>query len=275
MNPSRTAAIAFAGVWALGTPVAVFAGASARARPGTVVRWPGSELESCELGERSWPPLGGACFYPIDLLRHAGPLDLVRRRAGRGETARVEVGPYDYPVQRLQMPRGWVELAPKDLARVQRENREIAPLWRRTGPRQFDLPLCPPLDPLPPGGRFGDRRIINGSPRSPHSGADYTVSLGTPVLAAADGVVAMVADHFFGGRSVFVDHGDGLITMYFHLSRVDVTEGQRLRRGEGVGRVGQTGRATGPHLHFGVRWHGARVDPSVLLAVPEAIPAIE
>jgi murein DD-endopeptidase MepM/ murein hydrolase activator NlpD len=267
--------IAFVGATALATPLAASAGEAAHARPGTVVRWPGTALESCGVGERTWSPLGGACFYPIDLLRHAGPLELVRGRDGRRETARVDVGPYDYPVQRLQMPRGWVELAPKDLARVRRENREIAPLWRRTGPRQFDLPLCPPLDPLPPGGRFGDRRIINGSPRSPHSGADYTVPEGTPVLAAADGVVAMVADHFFGGTSVFVDHGDGLITMYLHLSRVDVTEGQRLRRGEGVGRVGQTGRATGPHLHFGVRWHGARVDPSALLDDPGAIPAIE
>jgi murein DD-endopeptidase MepM/ murein hydrolase activator NlpD len=251
------------------------AGAPLRARPGTVVRWPGWGIESCVLGGRTWAPLDGACLFPIDLLQRAGPLELVRRRAGRRETARVEVGPYDYPVQRLQMPRGWVELRPQDLARVERENREIAPLWRRAGPRQFDLPLHPPLDPLPLGGRFGDRRIINGSPRSPHSGADYAASEGTPVLAAAAGVVAMVADHFFGGRSVFVDHGDGLITMYFHLSQVDVAEGQRLHAGDGLGRVGRTGRAMGPHLHFGVRWHGARIDPAALLVSLEAIPAVE
>ncbi len=95
------------------------------------------------------------------------------------------------------------------------------------------------------------------------------------MLAAADGVVALVAEHFFGGNSVFLDHGDGLITMYFHLSRVDVAEGRQLRRGECLGAVGSTGRATGPHLHFGVRWRGARVDPSLLLGDPARIPAID
>ena len=85
----------------------------------------------------------------------------------------------------------------------------------------------------------------------------------------------MVADQFFGGNAVFVDHGDALISMYMHMSRVDVAEGQKVRRGERVGAVGSTGRATGPHLHFGARWRGARVDPALLLGEPEAIPAIE
>ena len=103
----------------------------------------------------------------------------------------------------------------------------MARLWTREGPRLFSLPLGRPLDPLPAGGRFGHRRVINGSPRSPHGGADYSVDAGTPVLAAADGTVAMVADQFFGGNAVFVDHGDGLVSMYMHMSRVDVAEGDR------------------------------------------------
>jgi murein DD-endopeptidase MepM/ murein hydrolase activator NlpD len=85
----------------------------------------------------------------------------------------------------------------------------------------------------------------------------------------------MVADQFFGGNAVFVDHGDRLITIYMHMSRVDVAEGQDVTRGERVGAVGSTGRATGPHLHFGVRWRGARVDPALLLGPEEAIPSIE
>jgi murein DD-endopeptidase MepM/ murein hydrolase activator NlpD len=95
------------------------------------------------------------------------------------------------------------------------------------------------------------------------------------VLAAADGTVAMVADQFFGGNAVFLDHGDGLITMYMHLLRAGVEEGASVRRGERVGVVGSTGRATGPHLHFGVRWRGAPVDPALLLGDPRAIPAVE
>ena len=84
--------------------------------------------------------------------------------------------------------------------------------------------------------------------------------------------MALVADHFFGGNSVFVDHGDGLITMYFHLSRVDVREGQQVRRGERVGAVGSTGRATGPHLHFGIRWHAAPGRPGAAAGRPERLP---
>ena len=95
------------------------------------------------------------------------------------------------------------------------------------------------------------------------------------MLAAADGTVAMVADQFFGGNAVFVDHGDGLITMYMHLLRAEAKEGEAVRRGGRVGAVGSTGRATGPHLHFGVRWRGARVDPGLLLGDPRAIAAVE
>jgi murein DD-endopeptidase MepM/ murein hydrolase activator NlpD len=246
-----------------------------RVRPGTLVRWPGADLEWCALGERRFEPLAGACYYPIDLLRPAGPLELARGRAGRRETATVQVGKFDYPVQQLTLPRKMVELSPADLARVQRENREMARLWGREGPRRFSLPLRVPLDPLPEGGRFGSRRIINGLPRSPHGGADYAAAEGTPALVVADGTVVMVADQFFGGNAVFVDHGDGLVTMYMHLLRVDVAEGQELRRGARVGAVGATGRATGPHLHFGARWRGARVDPALLLGDARAIPCLD
>ena len=243
-------------------------------RPGTLVRWPGEGIESCGQGGQRFEPLSGACVFPVDLLHAQGPLTLTRWRAGRRETTTVRVGRFDYPVQRLTLPPGFVELSAEDAERVRRENAQVAALWSRQGPRRFELPLHPPLDPLPQGGRFGSRRVINGQPRSPHGGADYGAAEGTPVLAAADGVVALVGDHFFGGRSVFVDHGDGLITMYFHLSRVDVVQGQQLRLGERVGAVGSSGRATGPHLHFGARWRGARVDPRLLLADPGGLPAI-
>jgi murein DD-endopeptidase MepM/ murein hydrolase activator NlpD len=239
------------------------------------VRWPGEGLEWCALGQTRFEPLDGACYYPVDLLRRAGPLSLARGRRGSRESATVQVGRFDYPVQKLTLPRHMVELSPEDLERVRRENREMARLWTTEGPRRFALPLEAPLDPLPAGGRFGHRRVINGSPRSPHGGVDYPAAAGSPVLAAADGTVAMVADQFFGGNAVFVDHGDGLVSMYMHLSRVDVAEGTAVRRGQRVGAVGSTGRATGPHLHFGVRWRGARVDPALLLGDPSRIPSIE
>jgi murein DD-endopeptidase MepM/ murein hydrolase activator NlpD len=258
-------------------PVALASGAEAppSVRPGTLVRWTGPAIEWCELGARRFEPLAGACYFPVDLLRKAGSLALARGRAGKRETTTVRVRRFDYPIQKLTLPRHMVELSPADLERVNRENREMARLWSREGPRRFTLPLGKPLDPLPAGGRFGHRRVINGSPRSPHGGADFSVDAGTPVLAAGDGQVVMVADQFFGGHAVFVDHGDSLVSMYMHMSRVDVAEGQAVRQGDLLGAVGSTGRATGPHLHFGVRWHGARVDPALLLGSPEAVLTIE
>jgi murein DD-endopeptidase MepM/ murein hydrolase activator NlpD len=122
---------------------------------------------------------------------------------------------------------------------------------------------------------YGSRRDPFNGRRDFHPGLDISAERGQPVLAAADGTVAMVADQFFGGNAVFLDHGDGLVTMYMHLSRVDVGEGQEVHRGQQVGAVGSTGRATGPHLHFGVRWRGARVDPALLLGRPDAIQELD
>ena len=106
-------------------------------------------------------------------------------------------------------------------------------------------------------------------------GVDYALTVGTPVVAAADGVVVIAEELFYPGNAVFLDHGDGLVTMYFHLSQIDVERGARVRKGERIGLVGSTGRATGPHLYFGTRWHGARIDPALLLDDPASIPAIE
>jgi len=238
--------------------------------PGTVVRWRGDGVESCSSGGRTWAPTVDACYYPVDLTA-SGTLELGRRREGRSESLTVRVGPYPYPEQRLEVEDRMVNLSAEDLARVERENREIAALWQRESQPRFTLPLAGPLAALPAGGRFGARRVFNGQPRSPHGGVDYSVAAGTPVLAAEEGVAVLVADHFFSGTSVYLDHGGGLITMYFHLSRVDVKSGERVARGTVLGAVGATGRATGPHLHFGVRWHGARVDPALLLGPVAAI----
>lgn len=112
---------------------------------------------------------------------------------------------------------------------------------------------------------FGLRRFFNGQERNPHSGLDFAVPQGTPVKAPADGVVTIVADYFFNGKTVFIDHGQGLITMYCHLSEFDVKVGDEVRRGQVIARVGATGRATGPHLHWNVSLNNARVDPALFI----------
>jgi murein DD-endopeptidase MepM/ murein hydrolase activator NlpD len=112
---------------------------------------------------------------------------------------------------------------------------------------------------------FGYRRVINGMPRAPHTGVDLRASLGTEVLAANHGRVALTGEFFFSGKSLVLDHGGGLYTMYFHLSEFKVEEGADVHKGDVVGLSGMTGRVTGPHLHWGARINGARVDPFELI----------
>ena len=139
----------------------------------------------------------------------------------------------------------------------------------------FSLPLGKPANPLPEGKSFGVDRIFNGKPAmQPHMGSDYPVPASAPVLAVAEGTVVLAQDLFYPGNAVFIDHGDGLISMYFHLSEIDVQAGQEVRKGDKLGQVGTTGRSTGPHLFFGVRWHNARIDPRFLLEDPAKIPAL-
>ncbi len=242
-------------------------------RPGGVARWQGEGTTACSSGGRVWEPLGATCYFPVDL-EATGTITVERVRGGVSEHAVLEVGRYPYPEQHLQVDDRMVRLSKADLERTRRESAQVARLWAlQTRPR-FTLPLAAPLPAAVEGGNFGARRVFNGEPRSPHSGIDYKAAAGTPVLAVAPGRVVLVGDHFFAGKSVYVDHGGGLISMVFHLSRVLVKEGQEVAVGQVLGKVGATGRATGPHLHLGLRWHGARVDPGLLLAGDAAFAVI-
>lgn len=243
--------------------------------PGTLVRWPGEAVDRCGMEEKTWLPLGAACWYAIDLLTAEGELKVYRWRGDAREARSLRVGPYPYEVQYITLKDdSQVQLSSENLRRVQDENRKIGALWGLQTDRRFELPLGPPLAELPKGGRFGARRYFNDQPRSPHTGSDFKAGSGTPVQAIGAGTIALTGDFFFPGKSVFIDHGDGLISMYFHLSGIAVAQGDVVGRGEIVGLVGQSGRATGPHLHLGVRWHGARIDPGLLFEAPDAVPAI-
>ena len=246
-----------------------------RAAPGGVVRWSGAGTEVCLMAGRVWEPVGTTCYFPVDLLAAEGPLRVARRRHGRVEQAVIVVSGYPYPTQRLTIrDESRVHLSAEDAARAEREHQRVETLWSRLTPGRFRLPLAPPLPGAIEGGHFGARRFINGEPRNPHTGIDVAAAAGTPVVAAAAGTVIMAEEHFFSGNSVFIDHGDGLITMYFHLLSFRVRVGDTVRRGQRIGEVGATGRATGPHLHFGARWQGARIDPRLLLEPPAGLVSL-
>lgn len=183
-----------------------------------------------------------------------------------GRRLAFTVGPRHYKEQRITLKNTrQVNPLPEDLKRIDRELAEQTRAYRSFSPGTpsnllFDKPVNGPLS-----SPFGLRRFFNGEERNPHSGLDFAVGAGTPIKAPAAGKVILIGDYFFNGKTVFVDHGQGLISMFCHLSKVDVKLGQALPRGGVVGRVGATGRATGPHMHWNVCLNDVRVDPAIFI----------
>jgi murein DD-endopeptidase MepM/ murein hydrolase activator NlpD len=178
----------------------------------------------------------------------------------------VTVRARTFPTQPLTLPKGMVDLDAPTLARVAMEREALKLALAGSAPeRLWRGPFRIPVEGGQPTGGFGLRRILNGQPRSPHTGYDWAAPVGAPVLAANAGRTALVAEHFFAGRNVLVDHGLGLFTLYFHLTEARVALGEPVAAGQVIGTVGATGRVTGPHLHFAVLLDGARVDPEALL----------
>lgn len=203
---------------------------------------------------------------PLDTL--PGELEISVSGASTATVRKVIVQIKNYPEQRLTIKdKRKVEPNPDDLARIAREKEVTEAVKRQftaTAPdTTFLLPATGPLS-----SRFGLRRIFNGLPRNPHAGLDVAVGTGAPIKAPAAGVVANTGDYFFNGNTVFIDHGQGLISAYMHLSRIDVRYGQPVKKGEILGAVGATGRVTGPHLHWAVILNNTPVDPELFLSRP-------
>lgn len=176
------------------------------------------------------------------------------------------VGSKNYKAQHIKLKnKSQVNPDPEQTRRYEREYKEQIAAYANF--REI-IPSNVMLD-KPVTGRlsspFGLRRFFNGEERNAHSGLDFAVGLGTPIKAPADGIVTIVADYFFNGKTVFIDHGQGFITMYCHLSAFQVKVGDEVKRGQPIGNVGATGRATGPHLHWNVSLNNTRVDPAIFI----------
>lgn len=187
---------------------------------------------------------------------------------GGVEHRRLGIKQREYQIQRIDgLPPSQVTPDDEALKRIRREQALIDRARAIDAPRtDFTSSFVRPVDEARVSGVFGSQRILNGEPRRPHYGVDFAAPTGTPVKAPAPGTVTLVHDDmYFSGGTVILDHGHGISSVFIHLSRIDASEGQRIGRGDLIGAVGATGRATGPHLHWGVNWFDKRLDPQLLL----------
>lgn len=209
---------------------------------------------------------GRVAVVGIPLTVPAGPLALAIESAGLRQSLVIDISAKDYPEQRITLPtQEHVTPSEQNLARYAQEASEQQAVYRRFTPAPghwlaFIIPTGGPYS-----SPFGLRRFFNDEPRAPHAGLDIAAPLGQKVIAPAAGVVAQTGDYFFNGRTVMIDHGNGLVSMLCHLDRIGVRIGQQLQQGDTIGTVGKTGRATGPHLHWTVSLNNARIDPLLLL----------
>lgn len=211
-------------------------------------------------------------------LSQAAPATLELRVTHRdGSTRRVgaQIEDKTYRSQHLKVKPSQVNLSKEDLERTTAERERILAALATWSPAPpATLELRQPV-PGPRSSSYGLRRFFNGEARNPHTGMDIAAPTGTAIVAPADGVVVDTGDYFFNGNTVLIDHGQGLVTMYCHLSAIGVEAGQTVTTGQVIGKVGATGRVTGPHLHWGVTLNRTSVDPALFLppATPAATPA--
>ena len=286
MSPSRRGVILGAGAASLG--MTGFAEAAFARTDGLLLS--GRMIQGGVVMGRTWPQAmvfvdgealttaSAAGLFVIGLDRDA-PTSVQIEVRDRGRNARrtLSIAPGTFPSTRINgLPQSTVE--PTDPALLARIQREVAlkteGFASRTDADDFRSGFIWPLDSYRVTSRWGSQRVLNGTPARPHYGIDLAAPAGSPIRAPADGMVTFARPgmHFEGGLTL-IDHGQGLITAYLHQSRIDAVAGQRVTRGDVIGRVGATGRATGPHLCWRMKWRDRNCDPSLMVgqSAPENI----
>ena len=231
-----------------------------------VVKWRGKDLPLPLYGENSQE---GAIILamPLDGKEKSMPLSVSFLENGKPakQSFNLKVTPKDYPTQTLKVDSKFVDVSKTDSQRAEAERKRNSEVTARYTPeRMWSLPFFRPV-PGELSSLFGLRRVFNGQPRNPHRGLDFRAAQGDPIRAVADGVVALADDQFFAGNVVYIDHGLGLFSVYMHMSKTEVREGDKISRGQIIGQVGSTGRVTGPHLHLSLIVQGTGADPLPLL----------
>jgi len=231
--------------------------------PGGVYQWtPPENAEQIRFRNKPVMQIGNTVLLGLPVSQPLGEVSVSYKVNNQQQTHSFEVVDKQYTEQHITLKnREMVNPKPKQLERIRRESKVQKALYQQISPAQdlrqgFVLPLQGITTSL-----FGHRRFFNGEPRNPHSGLDIAADTGTPIIAPADAKVVLVDDLYFNGKTVFLDHGQGLITMYCHMSEHTVGVADTVKQGDTIGLVGATGRVTGPHLHWSVSLNGVRVDP--------------
>jgi murein DD-endopeptidase MepM/ murein hydrolase activator NlpD len=227
--------------------------------------WHGREVPFVRAADGVWRALLG---IDVAAKSETAPLTLAVAVPGSARivsTHAIPVSPKSVRTRRIRVNPKFVIPPKSALPRIERETALLNALFRTSSAERFWAPdAARPVEGVAVSG-FGVRSILNGLPRGPHNGLDLAAVTGTPVLAPTPGIVAFAREFYYSGNTVIVDHGHGLFSTMAHLSVIDVKEGERVSKGSLLGKVGATGRVTGPHLHWAVRLHGDRVDPLKLL----------
>ena len=223
------------------------------------------EGKSVPLLDHPADPAKKIALIPVGYRTAPGEKSLLRITGSEVSPLPLRVVDGGYPFETLKVAPSKVHPNPQQQERIGREYKEAMAIYDRFTPeRYWDSPFVLPMH-SPVTSAFGTARLFNGSLGSFHSGTDFKAAPGTPVTAVNDGIVVLAKERYYAGNSVVIDHGEGLYSCYYHLSRIDVKVGQKISKGEPVGLSGKSGRVTGPHLHFAVMLQGVQVDPIQLL----------
>jgi len=255
-----------------GSPVLFVVGTPAKVDSLTGT-WQGHKLTfSYNMANKTWFALGGISF---ETAPGKYTLELAGERA-TGEKPPLNfshsfsVGRANYPKIKVELavPKKFTEPSPEQLQQIDEDRKTKQEYLSRVTPdREWDGTFAAPAD-APNSDVYGSQRIFNGVAQREHQGLDYRVPTGTSVAAMNSGTVLVARFLYYEGNCVFLDHGQGLLTLYFHMSELKVKEGETVKKGQEIGLSGGTGRATGPHLHVAVRWQGIYLDPATLLKLP-------
>ena len=227
------------------------------------IEWQGRTVPYTKIG-KEWVSVIGVDLdvKPGD---YSAEIRVTKNGAVEKNTVTVNVKAVKFPVQHLQVAEQYVELSPENTERALREAKELEGIHNTITPEAlWREPFVVPI-PGGVGSSFGQRRVFNGESRNPHAGADLKATTGTPIRSTNRGRVVLAKSLFFTGNTVIVDHGLGIYTLYAHLSRMNVKEGEIVERAKVIGLAGATGRVTGPHLHWGAKVQNTRVDPFSLI----------